>query len=1032
MTFKPIGLLVDTYYDNTGDKAIRLAMEDFLREASIPYEVLDPNSFDPSLYSHIIVGGGHLIRDPDGGYYDAFRVPGPHILNTVGLTASRELEYLREYELVSVRSTADRDRLLAAIPELDVSIVPCTSIALRSEEVDFTPDQPTIGLQISPAAFEVSRGIETLLSEVNEHNTLFIPFMHYSGDRETMEPLASAVPGAQIAPYLQPRQVFSLIGQLRAFVSCSLHGSIFAYANKVPFLAFDSEGTVKIREFMTDRGLEKWLFRDIDDLREKLPQLLSQPPDYSELLTRDTDLIEEHFQRMASILREGLPESPGPDAEADVTSSIQRIRSGVAERDMELARLRNVYSIAVRKLTHEVTRRDHHIAHQQDAIAEQQSTITDRDSTIAQQAEHIAAAEAATREADLRAAALARELEGIRSTFGYRAVEKMRRGIDAVAPPGTKRRVPFMAAGRAGRIVVNEGIGSLIGKAVRVGRWAPTFRQGPQLPDANLVVEDQYQEWLRKNSPTPAAIREMKRKLVTLEYQPLISIVMPTYNTDPDWLREAVDSVRQQIYENWELCIADDGSTNEETKDALRALEGDPKIKIIHLEANGGISAASNAALAAAEGEFIGLLDHDDELRVDALYWVVRKLNEEGNLDFIYTDEDKKDLDGRRTEPFFKPDWSPDLEMSVNYVTHFSVFRREIIERAGGFRSGYDGSQDYDLVLRVMELTDRIAHIAKPLYTWRRVPGSTAAEADAKHFALGAAKLALQDALKRRGYDGEVTDGMVRARYRVRYAIKDNPKVTIVIPTRDRVDMLRRAVTSVRQKSTYDNYEILIVDNDSQEQETLDYFETCDARVFPFPGEFHYSRMNNTAVREAAGADYILFLNNDTMVITPDWIESMLEHAQRPEVAAVGARLLYPDGRVQHEGVIMGIAGGSAGNVDHGGYFGLGETIRNCSAVTAACMMTRNEAFWDLGGFDEKLRVAFNDVDFCLRAREKGYQIVYTPYAQLYHFESASRGSLHPMDDEQFFRDRWGNPGEYKDPYYNANLDILRPFSLRV
>lgn len=618
------------------------------------------------------------------------------------------------------------------------------------------------------------------------------------------------------------------------------------------------------------------------------------------------------------------------------------------------------------------------------------------------------------------------------STFGYRAVDKLRRGIDAVAPQGTKRRVPFMAAGRAGHIVLNEGIGSLVSKATHVDRWAPTFRQAPPTTDANRVVEDQYEAWLAKHSPTPKRIRKMKQRLATLAYKPLISIVMPTYNTKPAWLREAVASVNRQVYDNWELCIADDGSTDEDTLAALRSLEGEPHIKINFLDANGGISAASNAALELASGEFVGLLDHDDELREDALYWIVRKLNEDRDLDFIYTDEDKRDMSGRRSEPFFKPDWSPDLEMSVNYVTHFSVFRRAIIDRAGRFRSGYDGSQDYDLVLRVMEVTDKIAHVAKPLYTWRRVPGSTAAEPHAKEFAIGAAKLALKDALERRGYEGEIVDGMVEARYRVRYAINDDPKVTIIIPTRDRVDMLRRAVESIRQKSTYPSYEIMIVDNDSTEQETLDYFASCDARVFRYPGEFHYSRMNNTAAREAADAGYILFLNNDTEVITPDWIESMLEHAQRPEVAAVGARLFYPTGAVQHEGVIMGIAGGSAGNVDHGGYFGLGETIRNCSAVTAACMMTGAETFWSLGGFDEQLRVAFNDVDFCLRARENGYQIVYTPYAQLYHYESVSRGSLHPMEDEQFFRDRWGNPGEYKDPYYNPNLDILRPFALHI
>jgi len=266
----------------------------------------------------------------------------------------------------------------------------------------------------------------------------------------------------------------------------------------------------------------------------------------------------------------------------------------------------------------------------------------------------------------------------------------------------------------------------------------------------------------------------------------------------------------------------------------------------------------------------------------------------------------------------------------------------------------------------------------------------------------------------------------------VKYGIKGHPKVAIIIPTRDRLDMLSRCVDSIRRKSTYRNFQIVIVDNNSEEPDTLAYLDAVDGKVVRHPHEFNFPRLMNLGARESGDAGACLFLNNDTEIISPDWIEAMLEHAQRPEVAGVGARLLYPDGHIQHEGVIMGIAGGSAGNIDHGGYFGMGETIRNCSAVTAACMMVRPDVFWELGGFDEQLRVAFNDVDYCLRARDKGYLIVYTPHALLYHYESATRGKLHPMEDEQFFRDRWGNPGEYKDPFYNPNLDIRRPFTIKT
>jgi GT2 family glycosyltransferase len=359
------------------------------------------------------------------------------------------------------------------------------------------------------------------------------------------------------------------------------------------------------------------------------------------------------------------------------------------------------------------------------------------------------------------------------------------------------------------------------------------------------------------------------------------------------------------------------------------------------------------------------------------------------------------------------------------------VFRKAIVDQVGGFRRGYDGSQDYDLVLRVAETTDKIAHIARPLYTWRKVPGSAAGSTKAKDYAYRAGKKALKDALTRRGLQGSVTDGIVEGRYRVKYNIAGEPKVAIIIPTRDRVDLLRNCIDSIARKSSYRNYEVIVVDNGSKEQETLDYLSSFGGRVIKYPGEFNFAKINNLAARDA-NADYLLFLNNDIEVIAGDWIEAMLEHAQREGVAAVGARLLYPDGRVQHEGIIMGLGGGSAGNVDHGGCYGLGQSIRNCTAVTAACMMSSAAVFRELGGFDESLRVAFNDVDFCLRARKQGYNIVYTPYASLYHHESASRGRLHPKEDEKLFRERWGNPGEYRDPFYNPNLDPYQPFNLRV
>jgi O-antigen biosynthesis protein len=624
------------------------------------------------------------------------------------------------------------------------------------------------------------------------------------------------------------------------------------------------------------------------------------------------------------------------------------------------------------------------------------------------------------------------QLQAATGSVGFRLLERVRRPINWLAPPDTRRRVPLKLLSQALRTILNDGWVVFLKRAALVWRWVPRLVHSPASAREADSSDGQYQKWLEAHALTSAGLRRARNEAAGLAYRPTVSIVMPVYNSDPVWLRQAIESVRAQLYENWELCVADDGSTRPEVREMLQEYDSaDERIAVAYLEKNQGIGAASNAALAMANGEFVGFLDHDDELKPEALFEVVKLLNERTDLDFIYSDEDKLNENGNLVSPFFKPDWSPDLLMTMNYVNHFSVIRKALVDRVGGFRPGYDGSQDYDLVLRVTELTDRVAHIAKPLYSWRMVAGSAAAVPEAKGFAFEAARKALTDALARRGLPGEVSDGLVKSTYRVRYAIQGKPKVSIIIPTRDRLDMLSRCIQSIRKKSSYENYEILVVDNESREPDTLEYLASFQGRVVPYPHVFNFASIVNAGARAAEG-EMLLFLNNDTEVISPDWIEAMLEHAQRPQVAAVGARLLYPDGRVQHEGIIMGLGGGSAGNVDHGGYFSQGQSVRDCSAVTAACMMARADVFWELGGFDERLRVAFNDVDYCLRARQKGLLVVYTPHAVLYHHESASRGRLHPEEDERFFRERWGKPGQYRDPYYNPNLSKTRPFTVEV
>ena len=554
-----------------------------------------------------------------------------------------------------------------------------------------------------------------------------------------------------------------------------------------------------------------------------------------------------------------------------------------------------------------------------------------------------------------------------------------------------------------------------------------------------MSLDDEYEIWLRNNALTLEKLDQFDRDISELRILPWISIITPVYNTDERWLRKAIVSVMRQIYPRWELCIADDASTDPKVREILaECASKDNRIKVKYLQRNEGIAGASNAALAMASGDFAGFLDHDDELTPDACFEVVRVINENPEVDYMYSDEDKLDENGRRVSVFFKPDWSPDTHLSMNYIPHFSVIRMSLLHEVGGLRKGFDGSQDYDLLLRITEKAHGIHHIPKPLYSWRMVSGSAAADPVAKPYTHDAGKRAIADALRRRQIQGEVEDGFFPNSYRVRYEIKGQPLVSILIPTRDKIDLLTRCLESVRRISSYPNYEIIIIDHQSKNRETHSYLRSLeDCRVIRFEGEFNYSRMNNFAAEHAKG-EHLLFLNNDTEATSPNWIEAMLEHSQRPEVGAVGAKLVHPDGHVLHAGDVVGL-GGIAGHAFCGipnrspGYFGLANIIRNCSCVTAACMMVRRNVFEELLGFDERLRIEYGDVDFCLRCGAKGYRVVYTPYAVLSHMEGGTRGvgKTNPPDAEESTR-RWRQLLLDGDPYYSPNLDRMRPFRIRI
>lgn len=555
--------------------------------------------------------------------------------------------------------------------------------------------------------------------------------------------------------------------------------------------------------------------------------------------------------------------------------------------------------------------------------------------------------------------------------------------------------------------------------------------------------DDSYAAWVAAFDTLSDGDREVIRRLsAQLPVQPLISVLMPCFNTPEAHLRAAIESVRRQLYPNWELCVADDGSSDPRVWRILTEYaERDDRIKVIHRTSTGRIAAASNTALELVSGEFVALLDHDDELEDHALYMVAREINADPHATVIYSDEDKLDAFGARYDPYFKSDWNPDLFRSQNMINHLGVYRTEAVRHAGGFRSEFDGAQDYDLALRVTEMVDNachIRHIPHVLYHWRAVEGSTARSLDDKQYAVTAARRAVQEHLDRTRVDARCMPSDAAGYNRVVFALPScRPLVSVIIPTRNGKGLLEKSIEAV-ETAGYKSIELVIVDNQSDDGETLEYLNALEGaghKVLRYAKPFNYSAINNFAVERASG-EVLVFLNNDIEAMDRMWLGELVGHVVRPEVGAVGAALYYSDDTLQHGGVLLGL-GGIAGHLhlrlarNSPGYFGRAALVQDLSAVTGACLATRRDVFEQVGGFDEDhLAVAMNDIDWCLRVRAAGYLIVWTPYARLYHHESVSRGydstpekAARFQRECAYMRERWGDSLD-RDPYYNPNLSL--------
>ena len=542
-----------------------------------------------------------------------------------------------------------------------------------------------------------------------------------------------------------------------------------------------------------------------------------------------------------------------------------------------------------------------------------------------------------------------------------------------------------------------------------------------------------YETWIKR--------LEKSNTQEELAYQPKISVVVPVYNVLDKHLIPCIESVINQTYENWELCLADDHSTWENVGQTLAKYESHDKIRVVYRKENGHISRCTNSAIEIATGEFIAFMDCDDFLRPNALYEVAKTLNENPDLDFIYSDEDKVNDDGKKRHmPHFKPDWSPDTLMSHMYTCHFGVYRRSIVEEIGGLRVGVEGCQDYDFTLRFTEKTKKVAHIAKILYHWRERKESTAVDPGAKPYILEAQKKTKLDALERRGLKGELELEDAMHQYRVRYISEKNPLVSIIIPSKDNFDVLKRCLDSLYSLTDYKNFEVILVDNGSQEENKKKYAALADAHGMQYvyeKMEFNFSRMCNKGAGVAVG-EYLLFLNDDIEILHADWLSRMVGHAELAHAGAVGAKLLYPNGnRIQHVGVIEiengpvhAFTGCSDENLY---YFGRTKLEYNWLAVTAACMLVNKEKFSEVGGFDESFAVTYNDIELCFKLVEAGYYNVVRNDVVLYHHESVSRGN-DLVDKDKMKRLKAEQERLYamhpafdkKDPFYNIHLTQTR------